>query len=53
VSAALWRIWLREYGARGAITLAMSHGFTRKQILQVNREAREQERRAALKSVQS
>ncbi len=36
----VWRLWVREYGARGAIQLALSHGYTGEQILQVNREAR-------------
>lgn len=42
LTAALWHVWIREYGAAGAIRLALSHGITREQILRVNREARDQ-----------
>jgi hypothetical protein len=34
----VWRLWVREYGAAGAIELALRHGFAREEILRVNRE---------------
>ena len=34
----VWRLWVREYGAQGAIDLAFSAGYDRDEILRVNRE---------------
>ena len=45
MSVELWRVWLREYGAVGAIALALSHGYSRTEILRVNGEARASELR--------
>jgi len=37
VKPEVWRLWVREYGAAGAIALALRQGFTREQILAANR----------------
>lgn len=36
----VWRVWIREYGARGAIALALRNGYAGDEILEVNRAAR-------------
>ncbi len=42
LSADVWRLWVREYGAREAIAFALRSGYTRDQILQANNECRQQ-----------
>ena len=37
----VWRLCVREYGARGAIRLAAQSGYTGDEILRVNREVRD------------
>lgn len=39
LSVDLWVVWIREYGAKGAISLASSHGYSRDEIARVNRAA--------------
>lgn len=41
LSVDIWRLWIREYGAAGAIELALRSGYSRAEILRVNREARD------------
>jgi hypothetical protein len=40
LSADVWRLWVREYGAAGAIALALRSGYTRDQIRQANDECK-------------
>lgn len=41
LSADLWKLWVREYGAREAIAFALRSGYTREQILQANGKCRQ------------
>lgn len=41
LKADVWRLWVREYGAAGAIELALRHGDERDEIRRVNLEVRD------------
>jgi hypothetical protein len=40
LDAGVWRLWLHEYGAAGAIRIARSHGYTDDEIRAANQAAR-------------
>lgn len=39
LTVGVWALWVREYGAHGAIRLALQQGFTQKEIRDANDEA--------------